>query len=365
MKELTLKRNAPVFIEKVTGKTMRDYLTYLHHEKGLLISEITDEINRLLEENNYGTTITYSSVKRWMDKFGVEKKEFDRSAYASQLNKRRWKTDEEYREKMRKVFSEASKRRMNDPEVKERQRNIVKNYWKENKEFRERHLETLRQITIARWKDPEYRKKMSDMSKRVANSPEMIELARQKAKRYWTQEKREQFSQKLREMWKNPEYKRKMKEMSKNLWKDKKYRTVQIQHILNRWKNDEEYREKMLNLYNVRTTIELFVEECLLSLGILDYKSQYFLNFGKDGFYVVDYLIGKKVIEAQGDFWHVNPDVYDYKNLTEWQKSAVKRDIRKYEALTKHGYEVLYLWEKDINERPEWCKEQIKEFLGL
>lgn len=365
MKELTLKRNAPKFIEKVTGKMMGNYLTYLHHEKGLLISEMTDEINKLLVENNYGTTITESSVHRWMKKYGVEKREFDRSAYASQLNKRRWKTDEEYRKKMSKILGEATKRRMSNPVEKEKLRNIVKRYWRENKEYRERHLETLRQITIERWKDSEYRKKMCEMSKRITNSPEFKELVRQRNKHYWTEERRKQFSQKLKEMWKNPEYRRKMKEMSKNLWKDEKYRTVQIQHILNRWENDEEYREKMLNLFKERTTIELFVEECLLSLGIFDYKPQYYLNFGKDGFYVVDFLIGNKVIEAQGDFWHVNPDVYDYKNLDDWQKSVVKRDIRKYEVLTKHGYEVLYLWEKDINERPECCKEQIRNFLGL
>jgi G:T-mismatch repair DNA endonuclease (very short patch repair protein) len=67
---------------------------------------------------------------------------------------------------------------------------------------------------------------------------------------------------------------------------------------------------------------------------------------------VVDALITGEaiVIECQGDFWHCNPNVYPDgpKFWTQWQ--VVAKDARRLPYLQKLGYQVIFLWEKEILE---------------
>src|SRR5690606_7794791 len=79
---------------------------------------------------------------------------------------------------------------------------------------------------------------------------------------------------------------------------------------------------------------------------------------------IPDFLIkGRKVIEVQGTYWHADPRFYDEKDLNDIQKSNLKNDQEKYKVYKENGYDVLYVWEYDIENHPEKVRKQIKEFL--
>lgn len=67
----------------------------------------------------------------------------------------------------------------------------------------------------------------------------------------------------------------------------------------------------------------------------------------------------KAIIEVNGDYWHINPDIYDLdgdddskKSLTSQQQEIIKNtdgNLRK-DELESYGYKVFVLWETDIYE---------------
>lgn len=72
-----------------------------------------------------------------------------------------------------------------------------------------------------------------------------------------------------------------------------------------------------------------------------------------------DFLVtGTKVlIEVQGDYWHANPEIYSFSDSIcfpgrgkELVGDVWERDREKKRIAEKYGYEVVYVWEKDIRE---------------
>jgi len=79
----------------------------------------------------------------------------------------------------------------------------------------------------------------------------------------------------------------------------------------------------------------------------------------------VDFIVGKKIIEYYGDYWHGNPKIYSSgamirkKNIAEvWQ-----HDNNKVQDLLDNGYDVLVVWENDYVTAPESAIQQCKEFI--
>jgi hypothetical protein len=66
-----------------------------------------------------------------------------------------------------------------------------------------------------------------------------------------------------------------------------------------------------------------------------------------DGFDPTD----NTVYEFLGDFWHGNPDIYNYKKINEVNNQSFgdlyTKTINKFEILTKNGYNIKYIWERD------------------
>ncbi len=65
-------------------------------------------------------------------------------------------------------------------------------------------------------------------------------------------------------------------------------------------------------------------------------------------------MVGEnKIIEVYGDYFHANPEVYgDTPELlpyVDWHEEQIKRDKKRTNILLKKGYDMLILWEKDIN----------------
>lgn len=83
-------------------------------------------------------------------------------------------------------------------------------------------------------------------------------------------------------------------------------------------------------------------------------KTQQALN---DANWIYDIVVGKKIIEYHGDYWHCNPNKYPHnyyhKKLQmfaeeKWELDAVKRQ----HAISK-GYEYFVIWEHQYKQDPE------------
>jgi len=121
-------------------------------------------------------------------------------------------------------------------------------------------------------------------------------------------------------------------------------------------KHTEESKEKMRKATSQRwengdfsfrkTNIEKKVELWLLENNY-NFQHQVSIN----GF-VADFacLATKVVIECQGDFFHCNPKVDKYKTAKyEVQKRNIYRDSIKKQVYIKNGWQLIELWESDIN----------------
>jgi len=107
------------------------------------------------------------------------------------------------------------------------------------------------------------------------------------------------------------------------------------------------------------TKPEKMVKEILEDLRIPFKKEKYIMGTK----YRCDFLLDdNKVLEVQGDYWHANPEVFDYGNLTSVQKSNVIRDVQKHRDLLANSFQLLEVWEKDLYERKEEVIIKIKEY---
>ena len=80
-----------------------------------------------------------------------------------------------------------------------------------------------------------------------------------------------------------------------------------------------------------------------------------------------DFKFGNKIIEFNGDFWHMNPDMYDsdychpYTNLSAEEKWNF--DEIKCQCAIQNGYEVLTIWESEYKENKEATLQKCIAFL--
>ena len=101
-------------------------------------------------------------------------------------------------------------------------------------------------------------------------------------------------------------------------------------------------------------------------LDILDkhnvnYEIEYLIKYYKLDIYLKDYNLS---IEVQGDFWHCSPirfKTIDY----EQQLKSINRDKSKHTYVKRYyDHEILYLWEKDINNNSELCELLIGAYIN-
>jgi hypothetical protein len=71
------------------------------------------------------------------------------------------------------------------------------------------------------------------------------------------------------------------------------------------------------------------------------------------------------MIEIMGDYWHGIPLKYQYDELNKQQLKSVKQDKSKHTYTKKyHNIEILYLWERDINNNIELCWYLIQAYIS-
>ncbi len=105
--------------------------------------------------------------------------------------------------------------------------------------------------------------------------------------------------------------------------------------------------------------VQLFLKDMMHIHG-LDPEHEYVI---KDKF-VVDFafLSTKVVVEVDGCYWHGHNCRFD--NLTERQEKQKLRDLSRNKYLKKCGWEVIRLWECEINHSPVHCVERIQALIN-
>lgn len=73
------------------------------------------------------------------------------------------------------------------------------------------------------------------------------------------------------------------------------------------------------------------------------------------------------IIEIQGSYWHGDKRLYEEEDLNKTQKRNIKVDEKKKKWCEMNGIDLIYVWEKDINENPEkvmrFLRLRLKKFL--
>lgn len=128
------------------------------------------------------------------------------------------------------------------------------------------------------------------------------------------------------------------------------------------WKDKSRKRAaKMLkdNPIVTQTKPQIAVNQMLEEMGVNYRNEELFVYYSIDN-YLPDYNLA---IEVMGDYWHSSPLKYT-NNLNSKQQHIVSRDKAKHTFLiNSYGIEVLYLWETDINKRPDVCRALIKNYI--
>ena len=134
------------------------------------------------------------------------------------------------------------------------------------------------------------------------------------------------------------------------------------------WSQQDEWKEKSrkrqanaLKNYTITTqTKPQVIVNNMLEKNNIKYENEHqFIYYSVDN-YLLDHNL---IIEVMGDYWHSNP--IKYKQLNDMQKKNVRRDKSKHSFLLQHYcINVLYLWEKDIIDRPYICEALIQKYIS-
>lgn len=141
-----------------------------------------------------------------------------------------------------------------------------------------------------------------------------------------------------------------------------------IKTIIERYGSESWKGIKTIRGDNIISSINKKIFE-LLTDNKIDFKIEYKIQKTSKSYYSYDILIGNKIIEINGDYWHGNPKIYKPSDLIlkntageclvsdKWKFDKVKIDF----AISK-GHEILIIWEYDIKNNYEHVKQQILNY---
>lgn len=93
----------------------------------------------------------------------------------------------------------------------------------------------------------------------------------------------------------------------------------------------------------------------------IKYENEYNVKY-----YSIDIFLPENnlMIEIMGDYWHSNPTTKYGDAKNEQQQSRIGKDKAKHSYVkNQYGIEILYLWENDINNRIDLCKNLVLEYI--
>lgn len=112
----------------------------------------------------------------------------------------------------------------------------------------------------------------------------------------------------------------------------------------------------------LNSNIQLKVNS-ILDKNNIKYEREYLVKYYSIDNYLTDLNL---MIEVMGDYWHGSPFKYNSRttNLNKTQKKDIQYDKQKHTYVKKYcEVEILYLWEKDVNEHMELCEKLILEYI--
>ena len=130
------------------------------------------------------------------------------------------------------------------------------------------------------------------------------------------------------------------------------------------WKEKSRIRAAKIlkdNKNTLNTKPQIMINQLLEEMNISYRNEEVFEYYSVDNYLYDNNLI----IEVMGDFWHSNPIKYSLDNLKEIQKQRIPKDKTKHTYIKKYyNIEILYLWEKDIYDNIDLCKNLILEYIA-
>jgi len=79
--------------------------------------------------------------------------------------------------------------------------------------------------------------------------------------------------------------------------------------------------------------------------------------------------LNKKCIEYNGNYWHGNPEIYNENWINPHNKLSIneirKKDKLKHEAIRERGYDILVIWEKEVDDNKIEVIQKCLDFLTL
>lgn len=230
---------------------------------------------------------------------------------------------------------------------------IMKNVWKDSI-FREKRKNALESV-----QDAEYWERVcKGVQKHWDNHPERKKILSERLSKEWkdpngkrrkifsSKEHREKMSNVKREQSKNPEYIKKLSDSHKNWFNNlsKKEKSDFLERFTYSKKSHRKY-----------TTIELLLYNGLIKEGLKRNLHMQYRVSAKTNPYFIDlcYPKYKLAIEAYGDYWHRNPEIY--KKTDETLVKIVNHDYNRIEELKKKGFKVLCFFETDIKKNLQNC----------
>lgn len=105
--------------------------------------------------------------------------------------------------------------------------------------------------------------------------------------------------------------------------------------------------------------------------SIPDIEEQFVLEYtseeGKSRRFTYDFKYQNKIIEYNGDFWHINPLIYNEDYVNPRTKMAAKDkwawDANKNQTAINAGYEVLVVWESEFKQNKNAIIDKCLDFL--
>lgn len=99
----------------------------------------------------------------------------------------------------------------------------------------------------------------------------------------------------------------------------------------------------------------------LLDVMNIQYKNEKPYKYYSVDIYLPQYNL---IIEIMGDYFHGNPLKYPKENLNKMQLKNIRKDKAKHTYIKRYyNIDILYLWESDINNNIEKCKDIISIYI--
>jgi very-short-patch-repair endonuclease len=91
----------------------------------------------------------------------------------------------------------------------------------------------------------------------------------------------------------------------------------------------------------------------------VEYEIEYPLLFACE-WRIFDFCLqGNILIEVDGDYWHMNPELKEGRTAKYFQLKNKKNDMMKNYIAKKHGFSILRFWERDIFSDPDAVSDRV------